>query len=96
MVGLGPVVALIETLVAAGDGNALVTSQKPSLLEKARVRSPDLDTFVVVTASTSIQSEVSAVKDNTAGPRVDIPSLGLITAYSDDLNAVAVVVAVRG
>lgn len=36
------------------------------------------------------------MKNNTAGPRVDIPSFGLITVNSDDWNTVAVVVAVRG
>lgn len=35
---LGPVVALIETLVAAGDGNALVTSQKPTEGPNKQVR----------------------------------------------------------
>lgn len=36
------------------------------------------------------------MKDNTAGSRVDVPGFGLITVNSDDLNTVAVVVAVGG
>ena len=56
LVGLDTIVTLVETLVAASDGNAVVVGEVPSLLVETWVRGPDFEGPVVAWGGTGIES----------------------------------------
>lgn len=88
LVGLRSVIPLIETLIAASDGNTVVVGQVPSiyqlntlnfrwnnsrLLSGTRVGSPNLGRCIVALGYTSIKSVVGTSDYYRARSVVDVP-----------------------
>ena len=54
LVGLRPIVSLVQALVTSGDGDSVVGSQEPGLLGGSGVGLPDFGVHVVALGNTGI------------------------------------------
>jgi len=88
LVGLWPIITLVQALITTCYSNSVVGGEEPSLLRGAWIGLPDFSNCVVTLRNSSVESKVGAGYNDRARSRVDIPSSGSVAVGGHQAHAI--------